>query len=318
MLFCVFVLLECVMPSTLNAAEETGVTDRSNHVLPIVVWYSPMPGPSKSVADFKDAFSTLAEAYKSVSPDTTVEAFTEISLGWVSDAQVVTPVKLQNALNRACTNLTADSTVVFLFIGHGDVDNAQGDQRRMWLDGGTFIYRNEVLNTLKRASPRLIVFLTEMCAGAALTEHPRRVVEYGVEQASAKMFEGMFIRPKGIVDIASSSFVRENDAIEADELSWCPVSGGMFSRALVEAMKAPSDAVLANADKNLWPVLFKDVYNGTRSNFASFRASLMKRYPKPADLSNAPQFGFAIDDATSLYSQQDQRPQQFGLADGNP
>src|SRR5262249_29546387 len=142
-------------------------------------------------------------------------------------------------IKQTLPRVDRETTLLFFYIGHGDVDNRNNDRRRLLLDSEEFLYRDELLEVLNATHPRLLVLLTESCAGLMVTEPPPPVGHLGPTDPRSQLFESLFVTPTGVIDIASSTFSRNSPATEPPiaELSWCPEDGGMFGRAIVSLFR---------------------------------------------------------------------------------
>jgi len=163
--------------------------------------------------------------------------------------------KILTAIDRCPAG--ANDTIVVFYTGHGASDE-EGHFLAM-PDGQTRLHRKTILEHIARKQPRLAVLLTDSCnlsvpsgmgpGAAARMIPPERI---------SPLFESLFIRSRGVVDINSSS---------EGEVSIGAVGGGLLTLSLaymgnqpdfkpypglkpprVDAQAAPSGAVIPSVD----------------------------------------------------------------------
>lgn len=233
-------------------------------------------------------------------------------------ATAVTPGTLQAKIDGARDQITDETTVLFVFVGHGAVDVNHSDTRVLQLDSGLIIDRHSIVAYLRgKTAARLVVFLTESCAGESFPEKPPARLEFGPPRNLARLFSQLFVLPQGVVDIASSTFARDpiSGGLMAEELSWCPDEGGMFGRALVDVLSNPPADLIAALDQeagNVWPELYCAVRLQTGVNYSKFRAEILNIFPTLANIDE--KVNGRESDFTKLFQQATQRPQAFDLA----
>jgi hypothetical protein len=291
---------------------------QSVNMVSIIVHHHPMTGPQVSAADVKQTLETLAQSYRTVhgANNFTMERPIDVSLQDVAGNNQIGKESLFAKIDEALVRVSDATTVLFYFIGHGDVDTTMKDRRRLFLDGGDFVYRDQVLNRLTASKARLVVFITESCASRSPQGPVPPVIQYGPQQVQAAVFETLFVKPSHVVDIASSTFQRNTkEEIEADELSWCPPDGGLFSKALIEVISDINPAAALNGT-NLWPAVYCRTRSLTNQKYASFRKNLLAKWPNLQALTSFP-MSLPNQEANKLIDPTVQQlPQAFLLAGG--
>ena len=171
-------------------------------------------------------------------------------------------VDMKNKMLRAIDKCPAgqNDTMVVFYTGHGAYDD--NGHFLVMPDGKNRLYRKTILERIARKKPRLAVLITDSCnlqvpAGmrpgpSAMLATPRRI---------SPLFESLFIRSRGVVDINSSS---------EGEVSVGAIGGGLltlslaymgnqpdfksypgFTRPQRSPMDVPSDAVIPSVDHSM-------------------------------------------------------------------
>jgi hypothetical protein len=140
-----------------------------------------------------------------------------------------------------------DTILVLVYKGHGAVDLDGHRLLSLSANGDRFqLPRDEVRNTLVKLRPRLTVLLTECCAVSQLES--AGLAHYGDEELLGKDFGDLFVTPRGLVDITSSTYRRIAAAPPIpdhilDEASWSSVNGGFFLSSFFDLMRGGDPAI---------------------------------------------------------------------------
>ena len=293
---------------------------RSKHLLTFLVRLQTLEGARRTAEDFAATIQELGAYYNSGQSDDgkcRIENSSDIMIsGPLGTA--VTPCALQAKIDGALDLITDETTVLFVFVGHGAVDVNHSDTRVLELDNDLVVDRASIVAYLRgKTAARLVVFLTESCAGVSFPEKPPAKIEFGPARNLARLFDQLFVLPQGVVDIASSTFARDavSGGVVAEELSWCPAEGGMFGRAFMDVISNPPSDLIAALDKetgNVWPELYCAVKHQTAVNYSEFRAGILDQYPTLARILD--KLNGRQSEVTKLFYQATQQPQAFDLA----
>ena len=171
-------------------------------------------------------------------------------------------VDLKKKILRAIDNCPAGGgdTIIVFYTGHGAYDDH--GQFLLMPDGENRLYRKTILKRMARKSPRLAVLITDSCslyvpAGsppgpAARLIPPRRMTP---------LFESLFIRSRGVVDINSSTEGEESIgaiggglltislAYMGNQPNFKPYPG--FTRPRRGVMGTPSKAAIPSVDHSM-------------------------------------------------------------------
>ena len=158
--------------------------------------------------------------------------------------------------NLSCQN----DIVLFLYSGHGGrshKDDAESMFPRLSLGGkGQPVKVSEVVNTLEKKHPRLIVMVTDCCNSYYDRGGNSQALDNS-RGGSGDGFRTLFLKHKGLACITAAS---------PGEYGWCTQNGGYLTanlkNALYEADKAGSSAT--------WNAIFKttqkNTYNATKKS----------------------------------------------------
>lgn len=171
-------------------------------------------------------------------------------------------VDMKNKILRAIDNCPSgrNDTLVVFYTGHGAYDD--DGHFLVMPDGKNRLYRKTILDRLARKSPRLAVLITDTCnlhvpSGMQPGPTPQMIPP----QTISPLFDSLFIRSRGVVDINSSS---------EGEVSVGAIGGGLltlslayignqpnfksypsFTRPRGSAFGSPSDAVIPSVDYSM-------------------------------------------------------------------
>lgn len=168
-------------------------------------------------------------------------------------------VDMKNKILTAIDRCPAgrNDTIVIFYTGHGAYDD-QGHFLVM-PDGENRLHRKTILERIARKNPRLAVLLTDSCnLHVPAGMRPGAAARLIPPQRMTPLFDSLFIRSRGVVDINSSS---------EGEVSIGAIGGGLltlslaymgnqpdfksyprFTRPLLNAPDSPSDAIIPPVD----------------------------------------------------------------------
>jgi len=115
-------------------------------------------------------------------------------------------VDLKKKILRAIDNCPAggNDTIIVFYTGHGAYDDH--DHFLMMPDGENRLYRKTILKRMARKNPRLAVLITDSCSlHVPAGMGPGPAARMIPPQRMTPLFESLFIRSRGVVDINSST-----------------------------------------------------------------------------------------------------------------
>jgi hypothetical protein len=271
----------------------------------VLVYDSTLPGAAADLQNFTTTFSEMARIYnlddaseKQRPPEECIlyddaPTIIDITTPLHSSGPSIEPGELFDRIkNDVVINSPPDTALVFWFKGHGFVD--QTGER--WLElghGDKFsVKRDQVKKAVVGLNCRLTVFLTEACTLSSLKS--KSLGHFGtVPKEIRGLVDDLFIAPKGVVDISSSTYIRlDNTTIQKmglpvalpehviDEVSWTIPQGGLFSMSLLESLnagKAPNLNWAKVTTAHLtWEMLSKVVANATDTKYVEWRNQALK------------------------------------------
>lgn len=178
------------------------------------------------------------------------------SINVFSGAQC-SPDQARNYVNNlSCQN----DIVLFLYNGHGGrshKDDAESKFPRMSLGGkGQPVKVTEVINTLERKHPRLIVIVTDCCN----SYYDRSTNSQSLDNSrcgSGDGFRTLFLKNRGLACITAAS---------PGEYGWCTQNGSFLTISLKDALYEADNA----GSSATWDAIFKttqkNTYNATKKS----------------------------------------------------
>lgn len=176
------------------------------------------------------------------------------------------------------TEIGPDDTFIFIYTGHGAYDNKKmqqffqlsADQRGKPYPGQNDLFRNDVLERMKRKQARLTVMITDCCniRSEAKVDPTRETVAFYRHAKPTRIspaFESLFIFRKGLADITSSKI---GEASGIDTNNW---KGSCFTYPLVDLLTVNRDDELYD-----WKTLMDELTPKVQTAFA-------EAYPKGAN-----------------------------------
>jgi hypothetical protein len=160
-------------------------------------------------------------------------------------------------------------------------------------DNDALLVREQVAQALRAHKARFTILLTDSCAINLEAVQPGQLpVEWGG-------FDDLILRPKGFLDVNSSSFrLNEMGEIEANEIAALHSDGGVFTNAFVTTLRNVPDEIT-------WRKYFDVLSAATNAGYQTVRGDVLRR---PDGLS---QFELNI-----FRRQMQQTPQVFSWPDG--
>lgn len=152
---------------------------------------------------------------------------------------------MKNKLLTAIANCPAGAadTVVFFYSGHGAHDS--NGHYLLMPDGTTTLSRQTIIRELQKKQPRLIVLITDSCNTLVPRGPvPPPVMRIVPPERISPLFEALFVRPSGVVDVNSST---------EDQIAAGPIGGGLLVLALTCMGNKPTFAAAVEEGRLIAP-----------------------------------------------------------------